>query len=246
MGKRRRVRCRIGSSSSSSSSSSGSGSDGGGSDSESARRAVGKPIEGGREPEGDEARGPTDKETQFFYMEFAKSNKASCQSCGEAIAEGELRAIIPGLSNSFLHVACVEWSVGHDNRQTCRGCNVKLRKGEGRIGGENAWFGGVRRSFWHPACFQKGLEHFGSALDIKELRGAPRDQPSSGAVQRRTTTMWKAVSRVKISVDLTISSSSEDEPDETSAVDLQCARRQNCGLEAASANCQRRRRGMRM
>ena len=47
--------------------------------------------------------------------------------------------------------------------------------------------------------------------------------------------MWKAVSRVKISVDLTISSSSEDEPDETSAVDLQCARRQNCGLEAASA-----------
>ena len=114
-------------------------------------------------------------------MEFAKSNKASCQSCGEAIAEGELRAIIPGLSNSFLHVACVEWSVGHDNRQTCRGCNVKLRKGEGRIGGENAWFGGVRRSFWHPACFQKGLEHFGSALDIKELRGAPRDQPSSAA-----------------------------------------------------------------
>ena len=60
MGERRRGRSSIGSSSSSSSSSSGSGSDGGGSDSESARRAVGKPNGGGREPEGDEARGPTD------------------------------------------------------------------------------------------------------------------------------------------------------------------------------------------
>ena len=156
MGKRWRGRCSIGRSSSSSSSSSGSGSDGGGSDSESARRAVGKPNEGGREPEGDEARGPTDKETQFFYMEFAKSNKASCQSCGEAIAEGELRAIIPGLSNSFLHVACVEWSVGHDNRQTCRGCNVKLRKGEGRIGGENAWFGGGKKVILAPSVLSKG------------------------------------------------------------------------------------------
>ena len=65
--------------------------------------------------------------------------------------------------------------------------------------------GGVRRSFWHPACFHKGLAHFGIALDIKELRGAPRDQPSNGAVQRRTTTMRKAVLTREISVDLTIS-----------------------------------------
>ena len=144
------------------------------------------------------------------------------------------------MSNSFVHVACMKWSVAHDNRQTCRGCKVKLRAGEGRIEGETSCFGTRRRPFWHPACFQKGPEHFGSALDIKELRGAPRDQLSSGAVQRRSKPRSICMrnsqsSRVKMSVDFTISSSSEDEPDEPIAVDRQCARSQNCGQEAASA-----------
>ena len=77
----------------------------------------------------------------------------------------------------------MEFSVADDNRKRCKGCKGKLLKGQERIGYQDqspptSFFNGKPidkriSGFWHPECFQKGLDHFGSTLKIAQLRGAP-------------------------------------------------------------------------
>ena len=80
-----------------------------------------------------------------------------------------------GPSPSYYHVACMEWSISEDNRKTCKGCPAKLTKGGDRIGclQYDPWGHRNIEGYWHPACFQQGLKHFGSTLEIEGLRGAP-------------------------------------------------------------------------
>jgi hypothetical protein len=131
-----------------------------------------------------------DKSARLFHMEPARGT-AGCKRCEQAIAKGELRCVITGgPSPAYVHVACMEFSVADDNRKKCKGCPEKLREGQDRIGYEDKsphtmFMHGKPLDkkicgFWHPTCFQKGLEHFGSTLKIEQLRGSPRVQPSSG------------------------------------------------------------------
>ena len=116
-----------------------------------------------------------DDEARKYHMELAKTSASSCKRCENPIVKGDLRGIIlGGPSPSYYHVACMEWSISEDNRKTCKGCPAKLTKGGDRIGclQYDPWGHRNIEGYWHPACFQQSLKHFGSTLEIEGLRGA--------------------------------------------------------------------------